>query len=333
MKAIIIEKRGGPEVLQIQEVPDPVLVPGHVIIKVLASGLNPIDAKVRALDLPFAPKTPAIPHCDAAGVISAVAEDVRHLRIGDEVYCCAGGIAGTPGGALAEYMLADANLVARKPKRLSFQEAAAVPLVGLTAWEALVWKAGIRPGDNVLIHGGTGGVGHFAVQLARAAGARVTATVSSAKKARVAKQLGATTAVNRTKMPPEQYVRELTDGRGFDVVFDTAGGDNLERCIEATRPNGTIVSVAAREEHNLLPMYVKGLSLMNVLMLVPMLTGVGRDRHGAILGKLAALIDAGHLKPLLHKKTFTFATAAKAHALLESGRHTGKIVLQGFHKS
>lgn len=326
MKAQIIRRFGGPEVFEEADVPRPRTVPGHVLIRVEATSVNPVDCKVRRNGPPFAPDLPAILHGDVAGVVEEVGDGVKSFEPGDEVYACAGGVKGT-GGALAEFMLADADLVAKKPRSLPMVEAAALPLVSITAWEGLVDRAKVGPGQNVLVHGGAGGVGHVGVQLAKLAEAKVFATGSSEGKLRIAKGLGADEAINYRKRSVEEYVAEHTDGKGFDVVFDTVGGENLERSFEAARPNGTVVSTSTRQKHDLSAMHGKGLTLHVVFMLVPMIHGTGKARHGQILSEVAGLVDAGKLRPLIDERRFRFSEVAEAHRLSESGRAVGKVVL------
>ena len=165
MKAWGINRFGGPEVFQELEVPTPTLGDSDVLIQVKASSFNPIDAKIRRGELPVAPKMPAILHGDVAGIVVQTGRLVQRFQIGDEVYGMIGGF-GSAQGALADYIKADSSLLARKPNNLSFQEAAVLPIAAITVWEALVEKAPVRPGQRVLIHGGTGGVGHIAVQMA-----------------------------------------------------------------------------------------------------------------------------------------------------------------------
>ena len=168
----------GPEArFEPAEIPVPELSSGQILIAVKATSLNPVDNKLLRHELGFNPELPAVLHGDVAGVVSAVGPNVDDFSVGDEVYACAGGFIGSP-GALAEFMPADARLVARKPNSLNFAEAAALPLVVITAWESLFDRAKIQPDEHVLIHGGVGGVGHVAVQLANAKGARVATTVS-----------------------------------------------------------------------------------------------------------------------------------------------------------
>ena len=192
-----------------------------------------------------------------AGVVEEIGTGVTSLKPGDEVYACAGGIKGL-GGALAEYMVADAELVAPKPKNLSMTEAGALPLVTITAWNAIVDRAKVRPGQKVLVHGGTGGVGHIGVQLAKQAGAEVYATVSTDRKAAVAKELGADHVILYRDASVSDYVEEHTGGKGFDVVFDTVGGDTMDRSFEAAAANGVVLTIAARSTHDLSLLHGKG---------------------------------------------------------------------------
>lgn len=325
MRAQVLATPGGADQLHMADVPAPALKPGHVLIRVAASAVNPVDIKIRG-GLPIGPDLPAILGCDVAGTIEAVGAGVEGLAPGDAVYGCAGGVKGQ-GGSLAELMLADARLIAPKPASLSMRAAAALPLVSITAWDGLD-RAGVRAGDHVLVHGGTGGVGHVAVQLAKARGARVAATVSSAEAARTVCELGADDAINRQQEQPAAYVQRLTGGRGFDVVVDTVGGPNLDLSFGAAAPNGRVVATAARSTHDLSPLHGKGLSLHVVFMLLPMLRDEGREKHGRILRELATLVEAGKVRPLLDPHRFDLAHAAEAHRHLESGKAVGKVVVE-----
>jgi NADPH:quinone reductase len=252
---------------------------------------------------------------------------VKNFKVGDEVYGCAGGLKGS-GGALAEYMLADARLLAKKPESLSMLEAAALPLVSITAWEALFQKAKLTKNKKILIHGGVGGVGHIAVQLARWKGAKIFTTVVDPEDFELAKSLGADEVINAKEEAVEQYVQRLTRGRGFDLVFDTVGGPNLDRSLYAAATNGTVVTTAARSTHDLTPLHNKPLGLHAVFMLMPILKNVGRQQHGKILAKIAEIVDQGKLKPLIDSHQFSLGTAPDAHTLLESGKARGKVVIK-----
>jgi NADPH2:quinone reductase len=327
MSAWALRGFGAPECFERTETERPALRRGHVLIRVAATSVNPADLEIRAgRSAALAPPAPMVLHMDVAGTVVAAADDVANVAVGDEVYGCAGGVRDAP-GALADYMLADARLVARKPESLSLREAAALPLAGLTAWDALRRKARARRGDRVLVHGATGGVGHLAVQLAALDGAEVTATASSDAKLRVAQELGAAHVVNYRDEPTARYVARCTGGRGFDLVVDAAGGRALAASLDAVRPNGTVVSVAARGAVDLAPVLRKGLSLHAVCTLLPLLSGEGRERHGAMLREIAATVDAGGLCPLLDDARLTYDDVAAAHRRAEGDARIGKVVM------
>ncbi|WP_409290272.1 zinc-dependent alcohol dehydrogenase family protein [Peribacillus sp. SCS-37] len=327
MKAQIIESFGGPSVFELKEVSKPEVLPGHVLIEVRATSVNPVDTKVRSGAVPaVSPDFPAVLHGDVSGVVAAVGDGVTGFNPGDEVFGCAGGFRGT-GGALAEFMLADARLLAHKPKNLTMEEAAALPLVAITAWEALFDRAQLKEGQKVLIHGAAGGVGHIAIQLAKWAGAKVYTTASTQEKLDIAKRLGADKGINYREEPVQDYVQKYTAGKGFDTVFDTVGGDNLNRSFEAAAMHGTVVAIAARSTHDLSPLHAKGLSLHVVFMLLRIVNENERKQHGEILQQIARIVDEGKLRPLIETRRFTFDEAAKAHEFLESGEAVGKIVL------
>ncbi|PLR81682.1 zinc-dependent alcohol dehydrogenase family protein [Bacillus sp. V33-4] len=328
MKAQVIHSFGAPSAFQLEELQKPEVVPGHVLIHVKATSVNPIDTKVRSGAVPAAaPEFPAVLHGDVAGVVAEVGDGVTKFKAGDEVYGCAGGFKGL-GGALAEFMLADVRLLAHKPKNITMEEAAAIPLVAITAWEALFNKGKISAGQDILIHAAAGGVGHVAIQLAKWAGANVFTTVSTIEKEEIAQKLGADTVINYRQQSVKDYVQKYTNGKGFDVVFDTVGGENLDRSFEAAAPHGTVLAIAARSTHDLSPLHSKALSLHVVFMLLKILDEDHRHEHGEILNKITAIIEEGKLRPLLDETSFSFDEAAKAHQYLESGKATGKIVLK-----
>jgi NADPH2:quinone reductase len=317
----------GPEArFEAAEVPVPVPASGEILIEVKATSLNPVDNMLLRQDLGMNPDLPAVLHGDVAGIVSAIGQDVTGLQTGDEVYSCAGGFKGT-GGALADFMVADARLVAQKPQSLDFASAAGLPLVAITAWEGLIDCADVQPGQHMLIHGGAGGVGHVALQLAKSKGARVATTISTEEKAKIVRDLGADDVINYREQSVEQYVQALTGGRGFDIVFDTVGGKNLDYSFAATRNKGQVINILAFASHDLTPAIIRSLTIHIENMSLPLLTGVGREKQGDILRQIAALVDEGKLKPLIHEQQFSFDQVNEAHALYETKGHTGKIVL------
>lgn len=327
MKAQLINTFGDPSVFQLSQIAEPNLKTGHVIIKVMATSVNQIDCKIRSGAVTaIAPDFPAILHGDVAGVIEAVATDVTTFKKGDEVFGCAGGVKGL-GGALAEFMLADVKLIAKKPKSFSMIEAAVLPLVGITAWEALFIKTNLNNKKNILIHGGVGGVGHIALQLAKASGAKVFTTVLKEEDFALTKSMGADEIINAKEESVEEYVKRLTDNEGFDIVFDTVGGANLDKSLQAAKIEGSVVTTAARSTHDLTPMHNKALNLHAVFMLLPLLKNKGREQLGKILSEIATLADEAKIKPLIDSNVFTLETVKEAHAFLESGKAQGKVAI------
>ena len=328
MKAMVIDSFGAPEVFREADIPRPQVLAGHVLIKVMASSVNPIDGRIRRGETPaMAPDFPAVLHGDVAGVVVAVGDEVSAFKAGDEVFGLAGGVRGTAGGALAEYLLADAAFLALKPQKLDMAAAAALPLVSLAAWQSLFDKGKVASGASVLVHAAAGGVGHIALQLAKWAGALVFATASTPDKLAVGRELGADGVIDYKNESVRDYVKKHTGGQGFDTVFDTVGGANLEKSFEAARPGGQVLAIATRSTHDLTLMNNKGLSLHVVNTMHPLVSGRSRAHYGEILVQVSRLVDEGVLRPLLDARRFSFAEAGAAHAWLESGQAAGKIVL------
>lgn len=326
MKAMILNQYGADSTFEAVDLPDPVASPGHVVIRIAATSVNTVDTMIRAMgeDLPLSPALPAVLGMDFAGTIETVGAGVTDFKAGDEVYGCAGGLMALQ-GALAQYMVADARLIAHKPKSISMREAAALPLVGITAYEGLT-RAGVAADQTVLVHGGAGGVGHIAVQLAKHLGANVSATCSRPEQKAIIEGYGAT-AIDYKRQKVADYVAEHTGGVGFDMVFDTVGGANMSNSFEAAALNGQVSSTVSLLEIDLTTVHFKGLSLHVVFMLIPMMHDVKRAEHGAILTKLTELVDAGALRPLLDAQSFAFENVGQAYERLASGQAIGKVVV------
>lgn len=326
MKALVLTDFGDADNLELREVPDPRPASGQVLVRVAATSVNPVDTKIRHGGSAIAPELPAILGMDVAGTVEAVGDGVTTFRPGDEVYGCAGGLLGIP-GALAERMVVDPRLLAPKPPSLSMREAAALPLVSITAWDGLVDRVRSLDGRRTLVYGGTGGVGHMALQIAKAHGAWVAATASSEEKARICQDLGADAVIDYRQERPEEYVERLTGGAGFDVVYDSIGGENLDRAFQAAALDGEVVSIVTRQTYDLSPAMAKGLSLHIVFMLIPMIHDKNRAHHGEILRGIGDLVEAGQIRPLLDEHRFTLEQGADAHRHLESGNAVGKVVI------
>ena len=331
MKAMIIRAFGGSDVFEIADIAKPTVSDGQVLVRVAATSVNTVDTMIRQMgkELPISPELPAVLGMDFAGTVEATGDGVTEFSPGDAVYGCAGGLADLP-GALAEFILADARLVARKPGNITMQEAAALPLVGITAGEGLI-RAGVdaatdNRGKKVLVHGGSGGVGHVALQLARHWGAEVYATGGGDRQLALIEQLGAT-GINYRSQEVADYVAEHTKGEGFDVVFDSVGGANMLNSFAAAALNGQVATTVSLLEIDLSLAHFKGLSLHVVFMLIPMLHNVKRETHGDILRKLAEIVEAGQLQPVVDKRMFHFEEIGQAHDYLTSGAALGKVVV------
>ena len=324
MIALVLEQFNHPFILK--EVKRPVPGPGQVLVKIQASGVNPLDLKIKAGQAAHArTSVPAILGIDMAGVVVEVGEGVQAFTPGDEVYGMTGGV-GNVQGSLAEYAAVDAALLAPKPRNLTFREAAALPLSFITAWEGLMDRAHTGVGKTVLVHGGSGGVGHIAVQLAVAAGAIVYATDRS-QKASLIESYGAT-PIDFTQRTVDEYVKEHTDGEGFDIVFDSVGGSVLDDSFRAAKIyHGHVLSILGWGTHSLAPLSFRGATYSGVFTLIPLLSGNGRVHHGGILREATTIIEAGKLMPLMDPRHFTMGTVEDAYAALESRTGKGKIVL------
>lgn len=324
MRAAVLTEYGKP--LHVRELPDPVPGPGQVLVRVMASGVNPLDIKIRRGEAAHAQVVPAaVLGIDMAGVVQAVGDGVDRFRIGDEVFGMTGGVGGLQ-GSLSELAVVDARSLAHKPDALSMPQAAALPLGFITSWEGLVDRAEVGAGEQVLVHGGAGGVGFLAVQLAIARGARVYAT-GSASSLEIIGSTGAT-PIDYTASTVDDYVGAHTGGEGFDIVVDNVGGATLDASFTAVkRHTGHVVSALGWGTHSLAPLSFRGATYSGVFTLMPLLSGRGREHHGHIVAQAAALADSGQLAPRLHPTTFPLDAVNDAHAIVENGSATGKVVV------
>ncbi|MBR0913369.1 zinc-dependent alcohol dehydrogenase family protein [Bradyrhizobium japonicum] len=322
MRAAILETHNTP--LRLSTVSTPEVGSREVLVRVRASGVNPLDTKIHAGAAAHARHPlPAILGIDLAGVVEQTGRDVTRFKPGDEVYGMTGGVGGVP-GSLAEFAAVDADLLAPKPANLSMRETAALPLIFITAWEGLIDRAALKAGQKVLIHGGAGGVGHVAIQIARAFGADVFATGSAAQRATI-EGFGAVFIDRGTAI--EAYVAEHTGGRGFDIVYDTVGGKVLDASFEAVRRFGHVVSALGWGTHALAPLSFRAASYSGVFTLLPLLSGEGRAHHGEILAEATRLVEAGKLAPLVDARRFTLESVGDAYALIRDHAAKGKLVV------
>jgi NADPH2:quinone reductase len=330
MKAIVFETPGSPSVLKLQDIPAPTIqTETEVLVRLRAAGINPIDTKLRSRGTFYPEKTPHVLGCDGAGVVEAVGAGVQSFQVGDEVFFCNGGLGGSR-GTYAEFAVVDQGFLAIKPAALSFAEAAAAPLVLITAWESLYDRGRLQAGQTVLIQAGAGGVGHVAVQLASLQGAEVCTTVSSEEKASFVKQLGADSVILYKNTDVVDEVLTWTQGQGVDLAFDTVGGETFYQTIPAVKIYGDLVTILEPDPAlgNLKTARMRNLRISLELMLTPMLEGLveEQEQQAHILQQCARLCDRNLLK--IHvSQTFPLEQAQAAHELLETGSVTGKLVL------
>ncbi|TXN06789.1 NADP-dependent oxidoreductase [Methylobacterium sp. WL103] len=331
MKAFILDRYKKKQPLRLGDLPEPAMGPGDVLVEIAAAGLNVLDAKIRngefKLLLPYKP--PFVLGHDLAGTVVRTGANVRRFKVGDEVYARPrdGRI-----GTLAERIAVDEADVALKPKNLSMTEAASIPLVGLTAWQVLVEQAKLKRGDKVLIHAGSGGVGTFAIQLAKHLGATV-ATTASAGNADLVRSLGADIVIDYKRQDFEKVLS------GYDVVLNSLDGDTLRKSLDVLKPGGKLISISGPPD----PTFAKAQGLNVVLALVMRVLSLGIRRkakargvdyaflfmraNGAQLARIAALIEAGTIRPVVDR-VFPFAATDEALTDLEAGRSKGKVVVE-----
>jgi NADPH:quinone reductase-like Zn-dependent oxidoreductase len=307
MRTITQHTIGGPEVLAIVDAPKPRVLPTEVLVRVEAIGLNPLEPRLRAGEFPLLGPPPFILGWDISGVVEDAPRTWR-FRPGDEVF-------GMPlfpraANAYAEFVAAPALHLVRKPAALSHVEASALPVVGLTAWQGLVDLGGVTEGDRVLVHGGGGGVGHVAIQIAKALGAHVIATASGSKREFV-EGFGADEVIDYTAVDFTEAVGDL------DVVLDTLGGDTAERSLEVLRPGGHLVTAVAEEDTELAARFEAAGRHFS---------GIAVDPDPVALHGLVELVDQGRLRVHV-QETFPFERIADAHRLIERGHLRGKVVL------
>ena len=328
MKAILMTAVGEPDVLKYQDIQEPEITePTQIKVRLQAAGVNPVDAKIRSNGVFYDQALPAVLGCDGAGIVVETGTGVSQFKTGDNVWFCHGGL-GREQGNYAEYTVIDQRWVSLMPKTFTFSQAAAAPLVLITAWGALFDRGGLQSGQTVLIHAGAGGVGHVAIQLAKQKGAKVITTVNSGQKAEFVKSLGADEVVDYTLNGFADAVNEITSGKGADLVFDTVGAAVFKESIAVTAHFGRLVTLLDPGELNLGEARMRNLLIGFELMLTPMLRDLpqARDKHVEILNQCAQWADKGLLKPHVSKQ-LSLQKAAVAHQLIEAGHTIGKIVL------
>jgi putative PIG3 family NAD(P)H quinone oxidoreductase len=323
MTVIEIARPGGPEVLVPATRPVPAPGPGELLLRVTAAGVNRPDVLQRLGQYPPPPGASDIPGLEVAGVVEVAGPDAPGWKAGDRA------VALLAGGGYAEYCLAPAPQCLPPPRGLGEAESAGLPEVVFTVWTNVFERGRLAPGETLLVHGGSGGIGTAAIQIARALGARVLATAGSPEKCAACERLGAERAIDYRREDFVRVVRQLTGDRGADVILDVVGGPDLPRNLEALAVEGRLVQIAflkgSRVELDLVPLMSKRLTLTGSTLRTRSVEEKGRLAE-AVRRNVWPLLESGHVKPMVHA-TFPLREAAKAHALMESGGHVGKIVL------
>jgi NADPH:quinone reductase-like Zn-dependent oxidoreductase len=331
MKAFIVDRYGGPDRMRAGETTDPDVGENDVLVQIHAAGVNPLDSKIRNGEfkqiLPY--RFPLILGNEAAGVVARVGSRVRRFKPGDEVY------ARTRKdriGAFAEFIAIAEDDLAHKPKALTMEEAASIPLVGLTAWQALIERASLKKGQKVLIHAGSGGVGTFAIQLAKHLGA-IVATTASAANFDLVKRLGADTAIDYRKDDFETILKD------YDVVLNSLDGETLEKSLRVLKPGGKLISISGPPD----PDFARDIGSSWIVSLAMRLLSYrirrkSKRRHvrysflfsiasGDQLREISSLIDSGIIRPVVDR-VFPFESTKEAMAYVETGRAKGKVVVK-----
>jgi NADPH:quinone reductase len=317
MRAIVVREFGGPEVMKVEEVPQPSPGAGQILIRVRAIGVNPVDTYIRSGTYARKPDLPYTPHADIAGVVEAVGSGVTALKSGDRVYAYMTSAGG------AELAIADEWQVQRLPDRISFQQGAAIGTPYVTAWRAMLIKASARPGETVLVHGASGGVGSAAVQIARAHGMRVIGTAGSDEGLRLVREQGAHHVLNHGQADYLRQIPALTGGRGVDVILEMLANVNLDRDLDILAPHGRVAVIGNRGRVEIDPRKLMGKDAMVVGMT---LFNTTRDEFKEIHAGLVAGLENGTLNPVVGKE-MPLDQAPQAHVAVMAPGAFGKIVL------
>lgn len=324
MRAVIVNQVGPPEVLQMGELPLPTPGPHDLLVEVHATSVNPVDSKIRLGTRPRA--LPLVLGYDVSGVVVACGSAVKNWQAGELVYGCPNVMRH---GANAEFALLDARAAARKPTSIDHLYAACLPLVSLTAYEALHERARIKPGQWVLIHAGAGGVGHIAVQLAKLHGCRVITTAGRPESLTFCRnELQADEVIDYRSSDFVARAMELTQGAGVPVAFDTVGSDTFKRSIECVAPCGNLVTITASDPGSATPLLLyKSITVHYEFMGARVAYDREPERQGAILSGIAQLVDSGVLRVHVSRQ-WSLDTLVAAHHEIETGRTIGKMAVR-----
>ena len=330
MRAVAITDSGSAEILKVSDMPIPEIESEtQVLVQLKASGINPLDIKIRQNKQAFPVQSTAILGCDGAGIVQATGSDVANYQVGDAVFFCQPGLSGRQ-GTYAEFVVVDQEALAPKPEALSFVQAAAIPLVLITAWEALYDRVSIKPKSQLLVEAGAGGVGHIAVQLALLAKARLATTVSTDEKSSFVSQLGVEKVIRYQDQNVVEELMNWTHQQGVEIAFDTIGGDVMQRCFSAVRCYGDVVTILTpTAETDWSEARLKNVRFTQELMLTPFFLNNKTfiSHQSGILKQCTPRLNNGQLTVHV-AKTFSLENAAHAHQYLQDQAPIGKVVLE-----
>jgi NADPH2:quinone reductase len=334
MQALVMTAIGGPEVLQLQAVPCPVIQEPHeILIRVMAAGVNPADYRVRKrmppMDKWTLPAEGLILGLEGAGIVEAVGSAVTRFQVGDEVYYWDGGFIGSPGN-YAQFKVLSEHYMARKPRTLSFAEAAALPVVAITGWEALHTHATLAAGEYLLVQGGAGGLGHIGIQLGKLLGARVAATVSTEAKAALATSLGAEHVILYRHEAVAPSLRQWTGKDGVDVVYDTVGDAVFSESVDLLTMHGRLVTAAYPTAWPTGGIFAPALHNVRIsfeAMAHALRSHEARVQQTTILETVAQQVDDGYLRVVLDR-AYPLAKAGEAQRALEAGEISGRLAVE-----
>ncbi|HEX7010607.1 MAG TPA: zinc-binding dehydrogenase [Phycisphaeraceae bacterium] len=325
MKAMVLRAWGSPQVLRLEDVPEPEVGEHDVLVEVRAAAVNPVDCKIRQGGMGQQRAFPVILGFDVSGVVRQVGPRVQGLKEGDEVYASPSLIRQ---GANAQYVAVDARTVAPKPGNLSHTQAAVLPLVTITAWEALHRRAGIHPGETVLIHAGGGGVGHIAIQLAKLHGCRVLTTASQPGSIELCRKLGADVVINYAQEDVVRRVMEETNNQGCSVVLDAVGGEVFVQSLDCVAVHGRLVTILPPPpDAPIAKLFLKDATIAQEFMGAPAMFNTHPEAQGQILQTVAELVEARKLMPHV-SHVFPLEELPKAHQQQETRHTVGKIAIE-----
>lgn len=329
MKAVVCNAEGK---LVDEQLPVPQPGKGEVLVRVAVSGINPVDYKIVHNHVPLGRPRPTVPGCDCAGTVVQVGEGITRFKVGDEVFGMTGGLQHGPEGTLAEYVIALEPMITKKPTGISMREAAAAPLATLTAWEGIVDRMQVKPGQTVLVVGASGGVGHLAVQIAVARGAKVFGLASEGKRDLVERYGATFVDYKKPEQLDDVVATQTVGGAGFDVVFETFGAPWIQKALQLVAPHGYISEINGFTSEDLSLAGFKGVAMCFPMTCLPYVypTPQWIGYMGGLFEQAAMMMEDNKLRPVVDdalNHPFSAAGVEAAYADLQSGKNRGKMVI------